>query len=144
MGIADLVVGPAVSLIQDLVDRLFPDKVAQAKEREEFLLKAQELDTQLATAQAAINQAEASNNSIFVAGWRPFIGWVCGSAFAYNFVALPFMLFIATTKGVDMKALPTLDTGSLISVLMGMLGLGTLRSVEKMGEKGHLPWQQGN
>lgn len=141
MGIADLLVSPVATLITDLIDRVFPDKDKQAAERSAFMLKAQELDAELAKGQMAINQAEASNTNVFVAGWRPFVGWVCGVAFAYNFVLLPFMLFVATSRAWDMKALPSLDTGSLVSVLMGMLGLGTLRTVEKMADKGHMPWQ---
>ena len=146
MGIAELAIGPVASLLDGLLDRIFPDKVAQAKERQEFLLKAQELDMQLATAQAAINQQEASSSSIFIAGWRPFVGWICGIAFAYNFVVLPFMLFFATLAGKDMSHLPQLDMGSLLTVLLGMLGLGTMRTAEKItgcdtGKVG-LPWQK--
>lgn len=143
MGILDVTgIGPVAVLAQDVIDKIFPDKEAQAKERSDYMLKAQELDNQLAQGQLAINQAEAANNSVFVSGWRPFVGWTCGVAFAYNFVVLPFMLFWATKYGIDMKGLPALDTASLLSVLFGMLGMAGLRTTEKMGDKGHLPWQK--
>lgn len=135
-------IGAVATLATDLVDRLFPDKVAQAKEREEYLLQAQQLDTQLAQGQAAIDQAEASNSSMFVAGWRPFIGWVCGSAFAYHFIGLPILEAGATAFGYKVVT-PDFDMSQLTTVLMGMLGLGTLRTVEKMSDKGQLlPWQK--
>ena len=65
-------------------------------------------------------------------GWRPFIGWVCGFAFAYHFVLQPLIVFGVTAAGVDMPELPSFDMGSLLTVMMGMLGLGGLRSVEKL------------
>lgn len=84
--------------------------------------------------QAAVNQAEASSGSIFVAGWRPFIGWVCGAAFAYKFVFQPFLIFILVACGstFDVKQLPVLDWSEMSSVLLGMLGLAGMRSFEKM------------
>lgn len=147
MGIAELAIGPAASLISQVVDRLFPDKVAQAKEREELLLKAQELDNQLALAQTSINQTEASSASLFVAGWRPFIGWVCGLAFAYQFIIQPFLAFIIGNYTHQEPLLPEFDTDTLSNVLYGMLGLGTLRSVDKAlgnGESAKLPWRKKN
>lgn len=130
--------GEVASLLKDVIDRAWPDPAQKA----EAMLKVQELDNQIANGQAAINQVEAASSNLFVAGWRPFVGWTCGTAFAYNFVLLPFMLFFATLYDVDMSKLPTLDMTSLITVLVGMLGLGAMRTSEKMGDKGHLPWQQ--
>lgn len=123
--------GQVAALAQDLVDRVFPDKVAQAKEREEYLLQAQTLDNQLAAGQMAIDQAEAANNSLFVSGWRPFIGWVCGAAFAYHFIGLPIAESIGDAMGYKVVS-PVFDMGELTTVLMGMLGLGGLRTVEKI------------
>lgn len=133
--------GQVASLAQDLVDRIFPDKIAQATQRAEYLQKAQELDNQIAQGQMAIDQAEAVNNSMFIAGWRPFIGWVCGSAFAYHFIALPILESIATAMGYKVVT-PVFDMQELTTVLMGMLGLGSLRTVERLGDKGNLPWQK--
>ncbi len=129
--------GAVSSLIQDVADKIWPDPA----ERDQYLLKAQELDNQLAAGQLAINQAEAANGSLFVAGWRPFIGWVCGIAFAYHFILAPVASYILVNTG-HIVVLPTFDMSTLSTVLMGMLGLGTLREVGKMGDKGHLPWQK--
>ena len=76
------------------------------------------------------NQAEAMHRSVFVAGWRPFIGWVCGLAFAFHYIALPLIL----TYRPDLTV-PDFDTNSLFTVLMGMLGLGGLRTYEKLKDK---------
>ena len=75
------------------------------------------------------NEAEAMHRSVFVAGWRPFIGWVCGLAFAFHYIALPLILTYSDVMP------PEFDTNSLFTVLMGMLGLGGLRSYEKMKGK---------
>jgi hypothetical protein len=68
---------------------------------------------------------------VFKGGWRPFIGWVCGSAFAYHFVLQPVIVFVVLAVGVDLPPLPEFDMTSLMTVLMGMLGLGGLRTYEK-------------
>lgn len=140
-GLDDAAFGAATALVTTLVDRIFPDKVAQAAERADFLLKAQTLDNQLATAQAAIDQAEAASSSLFIAGWRPCVGWCCAAAFAYHLIIQPFLTYLMAIFGHDFP-LPTFDSGLLTTILMGMLGLGTLRTVEKMSDKGQLlPWQ---
>lgn len=77
------------------------------------------------------NKAEASSANWFVAGWRPFIGWVCGSAFAWAFVLQPFCAFFLSSAGRHI-VLPTLDLSTMMPVLLGMLGLGGLRTYEKV------------
>lgn len=130
-------VGAIADLLKDGLDKIWPDPAARAAAE----LKIQELDNQLAAGQLAINQAEAANTNLFVSGWRPFIGWVCGAAFAYHYVFEPFAMFLITCyRGVCVQ--PAFDMQTLSTVLMGMLGLGTLRGIEKMGDKGHLPWQK--
>lgn len=135
-------IGAVATFAEDVVDKIFPDKVGEAKDREAFLIQAQTLDNQLAMAQAAINQAEATNNNLFVAGWRPFIGWICGIAFAYHMILVPLVEYILAVKGIT-YTLPIFNDSLLSTTLVGMLGLGVLRTTEKMGDKGHLPWQQG-
>jgi hypothetical protein len=132
--VAQIVAGPFATLITNIIDRLFPDKDAQAAQRAELLLQAQQIDLQLSQAQNAVNQAEAANPSVFVAGWRPFIGWVCGVAFAYKYVIQPFLIFMLIAGGshFDATKLPVLDWSDMGTVLLGMLGLGTMRSVEKV------------
>jgi hypothetical protein len=134
-------IGAVSNLITTVIDKIFPDPIAQAKEREDFLLQCQNLDTQLAQGQLAINQAEAANGGLFVAGWRSFIGWTCGVALAYHFIVQPLLVFTLTQMGHKVD-LPVFDLSALNTILMGMLGLGTLHTTEKMGDKGHLPWQK--
>lgn len=95
-------------------------------------IKGKELDpNEIIELQTKINEIEASHRTVFVAGWRPFIGWVCGVALAYNFVIRD--LFIWITKTAD--APPALQMEHLMTVLLGMLGLGGLRTYEKLNNK---------
>ncbi len=112
-----------------IVSRVWPDPAEQARAQLELvkLKQAGEL------AQLQINGVEAKHESLFVAGWRPFIGWTCGAAFAYTYVVQPFLVFVAAvTMGFDGAALPQLSMFELLTVLGGMLGLGTLRTKEKL------------
>jgi len=87
-----------------------------------------------ATAQNAQNQvnlAEAQHKSIFVAGWRPAIGWICATGLGYNFIIYPFLCFFLKIYMPDI-APPTIDSGTLMSLVLGMLGMGTLRTYEKL------------
>jgi hypothetical protein len=92
----------------------------------------------LDAAQAAVDEKEAQSSSFFVAGWRPFIGWICGSAIAYNFLLIPFgNLILSIVKKLWAPQLdfsmPTIDMGALWTLVTAMLGLGTMRTVEKLG-----------
>ena len=86
---------------------------------------------ELSKSQIEVNKMEAQSGHWFVASWRPFIGWVCGVALAWHFVLAPFVIFFTAMFGVTMPPLPEFDMGSLMTVLMGMLGLGGLRTFEK-------------
>ena len=120
-----------------LLDKLFPDPTARAQAQVQLL----KLEQSGELAQIAVNQEEAKNENIFVSGWRPFIGWVCGVAFAYHFIALPVLESVATAMGYTI-VMPVFDMQELSTVLMGMLGLGSLRTVEKMSDKAQMPWQK--
>lgn len=121
-----------------LIDRWFPDK-AQADAAKLDLLKAQQAgdlaqmsaDLQLATGQIEVNKVEAANASLFVSGWRPAVGWVCAAAFAFKFIGGPFLVFIAGYFGHPIT-LPVMDFTEMSTILFGMLGIGTLRTVEKV------------
>jgi len=119
---------PAVT---DIVGRFLPeDKEKRAVAERE--IKAQ-LTTHLAQidlAQLGINKIEAGHRSIFVAGWRPFIGWTCGVALCYTYVLQPIIIFVMTQTG-QVVPLPEMDLSAMMPVLMGMLGLGGLRTFEK-------------
>ncbi len=123
--------GAVASFAETIADKIFPDKIAQEKARAEFLLKATELDNQIAASQIDVNKTEAASENIFVSGWRPFIGWVCGTAFAYHLIFQPFISYLLALKGITI-ALPEFDSGTLNEALMGLLGLGAFRTVEKV------------
>jgi hypothetical protein len=86
-----------------------------------------DLDAAAQTAQTEIDKAEANSSNMFVAGWRPFIGWVCGAIFAFNYVVRPLLGLIP-----GMSQLPSLNYAEISPVLLGLLGLGTMRTVEKI------------
>ena len=85
---------------------------------------------ELAKGQMEINKTEAAHKSLFVAGWRPAIGWICGLGMASNFILIPMANFILALTG-SVIVVPLLDTGEMMPVLMGMLGLGAMRTYEK-------------
>ena len=82
-------------------------------------------------AQAGVNSEEAKSTSIFTSGWRPTVGWICTFALAYHYILMPFIIFIIGLFMTDLPKAPELDIGELLTLLFGLLGLGTLRTVEK-------------
>lgn len=133
-----LLAGPIFEIGGKLIDRLIPDPIAKEKAKAELVSLYQKgelaqlaADTKLAEGQLAINKIEAGHKNIFVAGWRPFIGWVCGAAFALHFLLLPIVNAIMIISGRQ-EIILTFDMSSLMSVLLGMLGLGGLRTIEKL------------
>lgn len=120
-----------LTLVTSVVSRVWPDRTEADKERFTLELTKEINETQLLTKQIDTNTEEAKSSSIFVAGWRPFIGWVCGFAFAWQFVGLPIVLFIGNATGHPVTP-PVFDTASMSAILMGMLGLGGMRTYEKL------------
>ena len=116
--------GAVADLAGTVISRIWPDK----SEAEKQQLAAA---VSLVQGQIAINQVEASNPSVFVSGWRPAIGWVCGAACAWNWVGLKVALFVAAYMGNPLVLQPA-DIGEMMPVLLGMLGLGGLRTYEKV------------
>lgn len=103
---------------------------------DEFTEHMAELGVRLDQLQLGVNQAEAASTSMFVAGWRPAVGWTCGLAFAYTYVVLPLLQFGVYTFGTatmvaQLKGLPVLDIGTMMPVLFGMLGMGYMRTLDK-------------
>ena len=122
-----------------VIDRLWPDpsqrdaaKLELFKMQQSGELARLTADTELAKGQLAINATEAANANIFVSGWRPFIGWVCGFAFAYALVIQPLLMFSLAAFGKVLPPLPNIDTNVLGWALGGILGLGTMRTTEKI------------
>jgi hypothetical protein len=120
-------IGPVTGLL----DKFIEDKDQKARLAHEIATMAEKHGHEAAMAQVEVNKAEAQHRSIFVAGWRPFIGWTCGIALAYHFVLNPVILFAASVSGYELPELPEFDMQSLMTVLLGMLGLGGLRTFEK-------------
>lgn len=127
-----------IPVLGNLMDRLFPDPKAAADAKLEVMRLAQSgelaqlnADLQMSQGQMEINKVEAANSSLFVAGWRPAIGWVCGAAFAFKFIAGPAAVVLMAMAGHPIT-LPVFDFTEMSTVLMGMLGLGALRTVEKV------------
>lgn len=114
-----------------LIDRLFPNPAQRDAAKLELLRMQQAGELAGMTAQTEINKAEAGNSSLFVAGWRPWIGWVCGMAFAWNWIGLPVTSLILGVAGKTIAVGPA-DLSEMMPVLLGMLGLGALRTVEKV------------
>lgn len=127
MSILSALIGPAT----ELAGKFIQDKDKAAELAHNLSTMADRHSQEAMLAQVEVNKAEAESGSVFKGGWRPFIGWVCGAAFAYHFVIQPFILFGVAVAGVQIPELPTFDMGSLMTVMMGMLGLGGLRSYEK-------------
>jgi hypothetical protein len=114
MGLFDITgLGGVTDVLKELI-QLFPN----AEQRERAATKIQDAESAIAASQSATNTAEATNPSFFVAGWRPFIGWVCGFGFVYTIIGAALHL-------------PPIDTNAMITILTGMLGLGTMRTAEK-------------
>jgi hypothetical protein len=118
-------------VVGDVVSRFLPeDKEAAAKAKREIEAELTKHLAQIDLAQLDINKAEGQHRSMFVAGWRPFIGWTCGVALAYTYVLQPILVFILAQSGYLVQ-LPVMDLSVMMPVLLGMLGLGGLRSFEK-------------
>jgi len=133
MGLLDF-----LPIIGKIFDRILPDKAASeaAKLKVMELAQAGDLaelnaDLQLAAGQLDIDKIEAASPKLFVSGWRPWLGWVCGTAFAIQYVVGPVGEWLSALAGHPTK-FPTLDYGAMSPVLMGMLGLGGMRTYEKV------------
>ena len=117
--------------ITGLLDKFIEDKDQKALLAHEVATMAQRHAQELTIAQIEVNKTEAQSRNIFVAGWRPFVGWTCGIALAWHFVGLPVTLFMTSMFQVETPPLPEFEMESLMTVLLGMLGLGGLRTFEK-------------
>lgn len=108
------------------------DLVTTDKERLAAEIEMRKLDQAIDLAQIDVNKEEAKSASVFVAGWRPAIGWTCGLAFAYAAVFEPFLRFASQVWWGYSGSFPVIDTDLTMQVLFGILGLGALRTAEKV------------
>jgi hypothetical protein len=125
-----------LTLVLPFLEKIIPDPKARAAAQAEALRLQQagqmaELDAsvKLAVGQMDVNKTEAANSSMFVAGWRPWIGWVCGTALGYQFLLHPLLCWLSLAQGWPVP--PRLDMDTLLTLLTGMLGLAGLRTGEK-------------
>jgi len=125
-----LLLGPLFELGKGIIDRLFPDPTKKAEAELELLKMTQSGDLQVILAQLAINAKEAESSSVFVAGWRPFVGWICGGGLLYATIIHNLIEWISTIKNWPLP--PAVDTDTLIYVLGVLLGIGGLRTLEKI------------
>ena len=133
--------GALISMLPGILDKVIPDPAAAADAKLKALELAQrgelatlDADLRLMLAQADINKAEASTD-LFRGGWRPACGWVCAAGLAYTFLLRPVLPWLASLSGAEVQAMPEIDTDTLMVLLTGMLGLGGLRTVERIRGK---------
>ena len=117
----------AVAAALQVLNKFVPDPDAKAKFESELRNSLQLWDK----GQTDVNAVEAANPNMFVSGWRPFIGWVCGLALAYQYVAAPLIMWLATSVGIKLAMFPKLDD-TLWQLVFAMLGLGGMRTFEKI------------
>jgi len=126
-------ISSGIDLVNTIVSRIWPDKTEEEKAKLAQALQLAQMAASAVSDQVAVNKAEAASGSVFVAGWRPFLGWVCGGAFAYMLLARPILPWIVTVFGSHpVPPLPAVDLTDVIMILGGMLGIGTMRTVEKI------------
>jgi hypothetical protein len=125
-----------VPALGTLVDRLIPDKAAAQRAKDDMEAALVKASNEAALAQVEVNKIEAGHSSVFVAGWRPFIGWVCGVALALYYVPMFIIgmgLWVwACLEAGAMVPRPELGVAEIIGLVMAMLGLGGLRTFEKL------------
>jgi hypothetical protein len=131
--------GSVFDFLSKGIDKIFPDKNEANKVKLEMLKLQQEgefkeldLEFKAAANQIAVNLKEAENPSVFVSGWRPAVGWVCVLAYAFNYLTLPFLNWASKLADASAPAIVALETGELTTLLFGMLGIGGLRTFEKI------------
>lgn len=133
MGILGSVLGELVKPVTDIIDKAVVDKDKKKELEFEMAKLVDEADKRFSDqmiAQIEVNKIEAAHPSVFVAGWRPFIGWVGGVSFAYAFLLSPFINQFSKWLGYSGEIV-VLDTATLMVLVTGMLGMGTLRSFDK-------------
>ena len=124
-------IGQLIGPVTGLLDKFIEDKDQKAALAHEIATMSERHAQEALKGQLDINKVEAAHKSLFVAGWRPFIGWICGVALAYNFVVRDLIIWLTPT----FETPPALQMDHLMTVLLGMLGLGGLRTYEKIKDK---------
>jgi hypothetical protein len=134
-----------IGKVVDNVGKIADDLITTDEERLKISLQEREIDASLVKGQLAINEAEAKHSSVFVAGWRPFIGWIGGLALAYQFLLYPLLVWVVAFMEASgafpcepnalkcgFTAPPVFEAEILFTIITGMLGIGGMRSYDKM------------
>jgi hypothetical protein len=125
------ILGSLLEPATKLLDKVIEDKDQKNALAHEIATMAERHAQELAKGQLEVNKTEAAHKSLFVAGWRPFIGWICGVAMLANFLLIPMANFVLDLSG-STNTIPLIELETMMPVLMGMLGLGAMRSFEKV------------
>ena len=135
-------IGAILPVVGTLIDKLFPDKQAADEAKIKMMELAQkgelaQLDAQmqLAMGQIETNKIEAASADPFRAGWRPMAGWACSLGLFYEFLLRPILPWVVGLTGADVAPMPSVDIDQLMILLGGLLGLGSLRSFERVKGK---------
>lgn len=117
-----------------IIDKIFPSKDEAEKAKlkmADLAMQGQLEQIKLLVNQMQINLEEAKSQRLWVSGWRPFVGWVCGSALAWHYIFMPFLVWLLEAFGRSTN-MPALDISELMTILIGILGLGAYRTFEKI------------
>ena len=133
MGLLDFNLSDVSGVITGVREAITGEKIKDPVEMAKIDMQLQSLENAITTGQLSINREEAKSPRIFVAGWRPFIGWVGGIALAYQFIVYPLILWGWAAWGPDgVSPPPSVDAAALYPLLLGMLGIGSMRSFDKL------------
>lgn len=122
--------GPIISIVGSVLDKVIPDNNAKEKAKADIEKALIDNAAQINLAQAETNKIEAGHRSVWVSGWRPFLGWCAGCGFFVVYVLSPLIKWVCALRGFDV-IVPELDTDVLMELTIAMLGLAGLRSWEK-------------
>lgn len=123
--------GTIATAAKGIVDKFWPDKTEVEKAQLSLQLQTIMNEYNLSIGQIEVDKIEAASTNWFVAGWRPAVGWICALALFYSAIAEPFARFLSVTLFTYKGSFPVIDTNITLQVLLGLLGLGAMRTLEK-------------
>lgn len=124
-------IGIGLEIFDKVIDRVWPDPSQAAAAKLKLYELEQTGELQAMLGQMKVNEVEAASQSVWVAGWRPAVGWVCTAGLAYKFLFAPFIVLVMAVIGRPIT-LPVLDFNEMLTLLIGMLGIGGYRTLEKI------------